>query len=417
MKFSHSALWTYQTCPLQYRFKYVDKLPVATQSANMSFILGNSVHGTLEFLHKEALWENIPTRQAILSFYQSARDEEFQEALKKFWGDNPFENDFIQQNNNNGKVFVSRYYDTYHPFDRDITMQTELSITDPLTDDITISGKVDRVSVKGDTIIIYDYKTSKSYDKDNKDKVKKQIALYGYIIQKWYKEKCKKIIWRAIYLRLENEIERELTPELMQEVINEYQTLAQEIVTKVKSYEDSKSDDLFVPKGWPHCKFCDYQVLCPLFKHKYQADEEIKLTDLKVSTIRHIIDEYRTLSEQVKHLEWEKEIYKKLLVDYANENNYKILYGTDTKLGITRRKEYYPNKEKLEEIREMLSKWWLLDKVMDIKNSEYSKLFKDGKLNPEECKELISISNIEYPLVQKLKEWELDNIEEIGVSE
>ena len=44
---SHSAITTYQQCPLRYRFKYVDGLPETVVSS--ALIFGGAIHSTLEY--------------------------------------------------------------------------------------------------------------------------------------------------------------------------------------------------------------------------------------------------------------------------------------------------------------------------------------------------------------------------------
>ena len=48
MKISYSAISSYQTCPLAYKFQYVDRLPTAPSPA-LSF--GQSLHEVLRWFY------------------------------------------------------------------------------------------------------------------------------------------------------------------------------------------------------------------------------------------------------------------------------------------------------------------------------------------------------------------------------
>lgn len=51
MIYSHSRVSTFQTCPLKYRYQYLDGLGKEIEEEHMSLILGKSVHAALEDLY------------------------------------------------------------------------------------------------------------------------------------------------------------------------------------------------------------------------------------------------------------------------------------------------------------------------------------------------------------------------------
>ena len=68
---SHSAITTYQQCPLRYRFKYVDALPETFVSSNLIF--GGAIHSALEFHFTELLIGNDPPlHDLLLDVFQEA---------------------------------------------------------------------------------------------------------------------------------------------------------------------------------------------------------------------------------------------------------------------------------------------------------------------------------------------------------
>ncbi len=50
---SHSSVSCYQTCPLQFYFRYVERLPEKTVSASLVF--GSAIHSCLQFFYEQLL--------------------------------------------------------------------------------------------------------------------------------------------------------------------------------------------------------------------------------------------------------------------------------------------------------------------------------------------------------------------------
>jgi putative RecB family exonuclease len=66
---SASQLQCYLACPLQYRFRYVEKLPRPWQSAALAF--GSSIHAAVEWFQRERLAGRGPIESAAVSMFQA----------------------------------------------------------------------------------------------------------------------------------------------------------------------------------------------------------------------------------------------------------------------------------------------------------------------------------------------------------
>ena len=55
---SASQLSCYLGCSLQYKFRYVDKLPRPWRAASMAF--GTSIHAAIEWFHRERMAGRVP---------------------------------------------------------------------------------------------------------------------------------------------------------------------------------------------------------------------------------------------------------------------------------------------------------------------------------------------------------------------
>ena len=68
---SHSAISTYQTCPLRYHFTYIAQLPKERVSASLVF--GGAIHSALEaYSHSVMVGEPAPSVDELVTVYQRA---------------------------------------------------------------------------------------------------------------------------------------------------------------------------------------------------------------------------------------------------------------------------------------------------------------------------------------------------------
>ena len=64
---SASQVQCYLGCPLQYKFRYVDKLPRPWRAAGMAF--GTSIHSAVEWLHRERMADRMPHPEGVVSMF------------------------------------------------------------------------------------------------------------------------------------------------------------------------------------------------------------------------------------------------------------------------------------------------------------------------------------------------------------
>ena len=71
--YSHSKLSCYETCPYQYKLKYVDKIKVDIPTTIEAF-MGDIVHQTLEKLYQNKKFKQDISLDFILKFYLELLD-------------------------------------------------------------------------------------------------------------------------------------------------------------------------------------------------------------------------------------------------------------------------------------------------------------------------------------------------------
>lgn len=392
MAYSHSQLQLYQTCPLRYRYEKVDKYKVSADEdiENLYFVLGTSVHGGLEELYKFTRNKKIPTYEYVLKQYNEIRESEINRINEKF-DRKYFDEQDLDDFHHRWITYIQRYYDHYYPFDQAITDSTEKNMWIEIKPNIKFNGKIDRFDIDGDTAIIVDYKTNRSIPPNQYDTIKDQIGIYWLAIQQDYGDKFKKIIGKVIYLHLEKEYTRELTPEIINSIKTKYLDIIDQI-EKNKIEYSMWHENAFQPNPGRQCEDCPFQRLCPIYKHKYDQSETVTIDELWPITIRNLIDKIYDIWQSSKDLEAKKSYYLEILREYAINKWYTHrLWWNTAKLRLEQKDEYTPIPTNKSVLIEELKQLWLRDEIKreDIDKIKLNNLIKDDKISPEDMKDLL----------------------------
>ena len=68
-RYSYSRLGTFRTCPLQYKFRYVDRVKPEVGPSIEAF-MGSRVHDALEWLYDQVRNARTPTTEDVLVIFQ-----------------------------------------------------------------------------------------------------------------------------------------------------------------------------------------------------------------------------------------------------------------------------------------------------------------------------------------------------------
>ncbi len=132
----------------------------------------------------------------------------------------------------------------------------------------------------------------------------------------------------------------------------------------------------FEPRQNPLCNWCDFQHVCPLFRHKYekeQGDPAPRMTEL--------VDEWIALKRE----DWERyrrlEELRGLINAFCEEHGYRRLYGSDG-TAIDRRPVHVtaPDPDRMRAILEPLGLW---EGVLAVDPKRVSELVEGRSLPPE----------------------------------
>jgi putative RecB family exonuclease len=173
VRLSFSRIDTYQRCPLQFRFSYVDRLPGEPAPA-LSF--GTSVHAALEAFYDRKLPE-CPSEEELLQHLYDGWDQ------SGFVG---LDRDEQLAHYRHAQAVLRRYHarvrDSYR-----LPAATEAWFELPVEDEAVVVGSIDRVDVDDDgDLHVVDYKTNRSVKDRARVARSLQLSLYALACRHLY---------------------------------------------------------------------------------------------------------------------------------------------------------------------------------------------------------------------------------------
>lgn len=383
-RYSVSQIQVYQQCPLKYRYRYVDKIPTPEFVETTDTLLWTLVHESLQNLYNKINIFKTPTKEEFIADYYNLRTKKEEETTQNWWEILNHHSDLtIDDFKHRWEVYLSRYYDKHHPFKDIQVISTEKQISFQLEDGINFLGFIDRLDKQWDTFIINDYKTNKNLPTEEKEQYIEQLTLYGLWIQQLYSKYFKNLKAKLHFLHFDIEDERELTPQLLNQIKEKYLDIIKEIEQNKVQYA-MWSKKVFEASQSSLCGRCDYQSICPLFT-AINTDEEIE-GELSNKSIKSLVDDFINISNEISELEkqkeWLKNIFQKYVIkkDPNDEKSDYILSWSSEDIKITKTpKINILDKDKfIEKIKSI----WLFEEYADISWQNVNKLFlKSWKVN------------------------------------
>jgi putative RecB family exonuclease len=264
--YSHSRLSAYENCPRQFSYRYVEKIPVETESVE-SF-LGRRVHELLERLYHHLLrYGRPPSLRQVLDRYARDWEVQWQERRDRVVivrGDLG-EGDFRQR----GARCLENYYRAHYPFSAEETIGIEQRVQLQLHEDgrYPMVGIVDRIARIGPgRYEIHDYKTSSRLPTQPQIDRERQLALYQIGLEQTYgAEEVQEVelVWH--YLLHNRTLRSRRTPEQLARLRDETIALIDEIESAAE----------YRPRPGPLCAWCEYNSLCPAASNPSRAPEAL----------------------------------------------------------------------------------------------------------------------------------------------
>jgi len=240
---SSTKIDTYNSCPLKYRLKYIDKIPERKTRATGEF--GSIMHSILEEFH--GLEAEDQTEQVLFDL------------LEKHWREEAFEyrqrgEEFRKQ----GKELLSDYF-RFVQENPPTVLGREASFAYTMNDiNVKISGKIDRIDDNGDSLGIVDYKTSRKKEKADKNI---QMALYTEALLNNAVQGISGEPGEASLHFLRFGEDPLSSHEFSEKELDVYRDKIRDVADGIRSGSfDTKKSDF-------NCQYCDYKdFLCPAWE-------------------------------------------------------------------------------------------------------------------------------------------------------
>ena len=397
--YSHSRLSTYENCPQQYKFRYIEPIELLEGKGGVEAFLGSRVHEVLEILYKELILTKLNSLDELLQYYESEWDKNWNEdtiaIVKRGYTKHHYKNAGIEA--------ITNYYKRYHPFNQSKTLSTEHLITFKI-EDYAIQGYIDRLSHNGKGgYEIHDYKTSGYLPSQDKLDNDRQLALYQIGIKEKFKDaKDVRLVWH--YLLFDKEFTSTRTDAQLKD-------LKKEILSLIKTIE---KDTIFKPVESNLCDWCEFPEYCPAKKH------EIKVQDLPLNKYLKekgvsLVNKYASIKANINELrEQENELWDEIAliedaaIAYAEKEGVTNITGSEYILKIVEKtvlQFLHSGEEGREELETYIKKIGIWEDVSGLNLARLTKLVSDEALDKRTITNLLKyaeeVPGVKVRLVKK----------------
>jgi putative RecB family exonuclease len=368
--YSNSRLDCFESCPLKYRYIYIDKLEKPVEQTAEMF-LGSRVHDTLEKLYQDLKFQKMNTLEELLEFYNSE--------WRKNW--NPqiilVRKEYSQENYRKmGEKFISDYYRRYHPFNQASTLGLEQKLTMNLDPEgrYRITGYIDRLACRQDgTYEIHDYKTgvvtAHSYLEEDR-----QLPIYALAVKHHYHDaRHVLLVWHFLSADKEHTLTK--TDEQLE-------SLKAGIIETIKEIESTED---FHPRRSALCDWCEFRTLCPEWGHIARTESLPPNEYLNEPGVK-LVNEYAALSLQrqkfLEEIEPKLERIKEALVSYSEKNKVRVVAGSDHRATVWSAdviKAPGKNEEGREELEALIKRLGLWQDISSLDTFSLSRIIQERK--------------------------------------
>jgi putative RecB family exonuclease len=243
---SPSSMGTFTSCPLAFRFSYIERLPEPPSAPASK---GTLVHLALQHL----LWRPPAERTVEAALTDLARaaadlaaDPEFAELelTAEEWA----------AFNADAEVLVRRYFEIEDPRAVKV-LGLELRVSATTPDGVTVRGIIDRLELdENDELVVTDYKTGRAPSEGWEQQSMAGVHIYSLLCEQMFGRRPARV--QLLYLSKPERIITSPSDQSMRGV--EVKTGA-----VMKAVRTACARDDFRPRPSGLCSFCSFQEFCP----------------------------------------------------------------------------------------------------------------------------------------------------------
>ncbi len=265
MRTSYSALDTFKTCPLKYKYQEIDKLKAPKR---IEAIFGTLLHSALKYMfERNPLY---PTVDEVVNFFT----KEFNEKSEKIvWPNEERKSADEKAYFEEGIKLIKNFYSKNQPWNfnaLELESRFALEIPDEKSGEThTLAGIIDRIDKNDadESYEIIDYKTGKKMPAEEKLSDNLQLNVYHLALtHRWPSIKPEKIKMSLYFLKHNEKISAEADP-------SKAEKTKKALLTTIREIEERKKNGDFPPTPGPLCDWCGFRKMCPMWSHEYKKTE------------------------------------------------------------------------------------------------------------------------------------------------
>ena len=285
IKLSATRINTFLSCKQKYFYNYYDKLP---KVENTSFKLGLAVHESLELagqiLMKKKEESPVLTKEEVASVLKKYNEVSVREGIDD------------QEINLEGRELVKKRLSNFMSGMKIIGTETRFGFDDKdiVTDlGVPLIGAIDKVElINKDTILIVDYKTSKTAPTPSQLKTDIQLSMYDLVARKLF-PKYNRVVLALDLLKTEMFFTYRTDAQR-----HEFELYLKEIYDQMVTFtkkEAKASLNMF-------CPWCDFRDYCSTYQEACKKSD-YKFLPVMNYTNGQLIDEWESVKSTKKILE------------------------------------------------------------------------------------------------------------------
>jgi len=347
MRLSYSSINTYETCPQKFRFQYEDRLPTSPSPA---LAFGDSLHQALHRFHSRP----VPVAPSA---------DELQEMLESVWVRDGFSDPSEERMYlDHGRQVLAQYHrenaSTYR-----IPAALEFRFTIDI-EGVELAGVIDRMDrIPGGGYEIIDYKTNRRLPPQERIDRDLQLSIYAVAAKEVWGIEPERL---TLYYLLPGQ--RMSTTRTAAD--------AEDLRRRIGTVAERIGAGMFEPRENPLCDWCEFQALCPIFRHREErrnGDPAPRMTE--------VVDEWIGLKRDGRRVYQRIDELAGLINAFCDEHNYRRLFGTDG-AAIDRRPQHVtaPDEAKLRSVLEPLGLW---ERVLSVDPAKVNALIESRTLPPD----------------------------------
>ena len=226
---------------------------------------------------------------------------------------------------------------------------------------VTVSGVLDRLDrIPGGGYEIVDYKTNRRLPPQSRIDQDLQLSIYHLAAQE---------VWGITPERLTLYY---LLPGYRMTTVRTEADVGH-LRRRIEVVAERIDAGKFEPRQNALCDWCEYQAMCPLFRHRYEQEQAPRMTE--------IVDEWIGLKRTGRQTYRRIDELAALINAFCDEHGYRRLFGTDG-AAVDRRPQHVtaPVHEQVREVLEPLDLW---ESVLSVDPAKLNALIESRTLAPE----------------------------------